>query len=366
MNEIYIAIKDLAEEINLELKKERGFSKSVWKKICDFGLVSVLTPDSVGGMGKSYTDILKIARYMGYVIKDSGFVFAINNSLIVSSYLLPNFANDVIKNDVYPGLYNGEHLAAYAITESESGSDVFNMKTTYKTVEDGYVLNGSKTYISNASIADVFAVVAKRDNEISIFLIKKDDIGFSVEYEIEKMGLESCPMGEIVLNNCFIKEDRVIGKIGEGMVISNKVLEWERVCSFASHLGTMQRIMEQCIKYVNLRKTHGKRLGGNQMISEKISKMKIKIELGNLLLEKIMRMKDEGRNTFLESAMFKYFVGESYAEVCIEAMQIHGAYGYSKEGEFEQEVRDSLGSKIYSGTSEIQLDIISRMCGIKK
>lgn len=363
---IYEAIETFSNVINNEIDGDKVFSRELWNKCCDYGILAILTPSKVGGISKTYSDILKISKCIGYYMEDSGFVFAINNSLIVSTYLLPTFASGLVIEEYYPSLINGEMIAAYAITESESGSDSFNMKTTYDEVENGYVLNGRKTYISNAPIADIFAVVARRDKELSIFLVERGDEGFQVECEIPKMGLEACPMGEITFNNCFVPKSHVIGNVGAGMNITNKVLEWERVCSFASHLGTMERIMKKCIKYANRRKGFSKTIGSNQLISEKIAKMKIDVELGNLLLEKIMNLKDEGRNTYLESSIFKYFVGEKYSNLCIEAMQIHGAFGYSKESGIEGAVRDALASKIYSGTSEIQLDIISRMIGVKK
>lgn len=362
--DVYEAIVDFASEIN---KVERSkFSREIWQKCCDFGILGMLTPSNVGGLADNYKDLLEMARIIGYLFEDSGFVFAINNSLIVSAFLLPKFASKELNGLLYPQLFDGRKIAAYAITETESGSDSFNMRTTYEETEQNFIINGTKTYISNVGIADVYAVVAKNENNLSVFLIDKSDIGFSINYQIEKMGLEGCPMGQISFDKCEIPKTRLIGKLGEGMNITNQVLEWERTCSFASHLGTMERIMENCISYANIRRSFGKSIGSNQLISEKISKMKIKIELGKLLLEKIQDKRVQGRSTYMESSIFKYWIGESYSLVAMDAMQIYGAYGYSKEGKIESEVRDALASKIYSGTSEIQLDIIARMLGVKK
>lgn len=362
--EIYDALVQFASEINAE--ENTDFSREIWQKCCDYGVLAMLTPSKVGGFAENYTDLLEMARLIGYLFKNNGFVFAINNSLIVSAYLLPTFGSEKLKSLLYPQLFNGSMIAAYAITESESGSDAFDMNNSFIETENSFILNGTKTYISNTGIADFYAVVAKNNSKLSLFVVKKDDVGFAVDYQIPKMGLDACPMGQISFHNCEIPKERLVGKIGDGINISNKVLDWERTCSFASHLGTMERIMEQCIDYVNNRKSFGKRIGSYQLISEKIAKMKIDIELGNLLLEKIRNMKDNSKNTYIESAMFKYFIGESYSKMSIDAMQIFGAYGYSKEGKIECEVRDALASKIYSGTSEIQLDIISRLIGVKQ
>ncbi len=364
---IYNLIKDFADS-QMNLYSSETFSRDLWNKCCEYGILALLTPKEVGGMGEDVSSIFSVAKYLGKTVKDSGFVFAINNSLIVSTFLLPKYANEELIEECYPGLYNGELIGCYAITEPDSGSDVYRINTTYELQEDFVVLNGAKIYISNATIANVFAIVAKDmlKDEYSIFLVRKEDVGFEIGKEILKMGLESCPMGEVILNKCKIPRNRVIGKIGEGMQISNMALDFERSCSFASHLGTMERIMDDCIKYVNIRNEFGKSIGSYQLVAEKIAKMKIDIELGNLLLKKITDMKDQGKNTYMESAIFKYFVGEEYSKTCIEALQIYGAYGYSKEGEIEHEVRNALAAKIYSGTSEIQLEIISRMLGVRK
>lgn len=362
---IYQAIKEFAKkQMNSYSKYE--FSRELWQKCCDYGILSMLTPAKAGGMAQSYGSVLKVAKYIGEWVEDTGFVFTINNSLIVSSFLLPKYANEEMIAEFYPDLYNGKLIACYAITEPDSGSDAFKMQTTYEVKEDCIILNGTKTYISNATIADVYAVVAKNENEeYSIFMVRADDEGVSIGKEIEKMGLETCPMGELVLCNCKIPKNRVIGKLGQGMQMSNMTLDFERCCSFSSHLGTMQRVMKECITYVNSRTEFGKKIGSYQLIREKIAKIKIAVELGETLLHKIITMKDAGRNTYLESAIFKYYIGEEYCKTVIEALQIFGAYGYSKEGEIEHEVRNALASKIYSGTSEIQIDVIARMLGVK-
>jgi len=360
---IYSGVKNLADTV---LNKEDDFSK-MWKYCADFGILASMIPEKVGGLASNYSDILLTAKSIGELFTDSGFVFAINNSMIVASYLLPTFASEEILVEIMPGLIDGSSIASYAITEPQSGSDVYNMLTKITVEGDNIRIYGSKTYISNGPIANIFVIVGKdEEDSYTAALVKSTDFGVEIGGEIKKMGLEKCPMSEIYFNDCVIPKARIIGKFTQGQTICNMTLDWERCLSFSSHLGTMNRIMNLCINYANDRKQFGKTIGSYQLVSEKIARMKVNIELGELLLYKICDMKNNGKKTFLESAIFKYFIGESYANCGLDAMQVFGAYGYCEEGGIEKEVRDALGAKIYSGTSEIQLDIISRMIGIRK
>ena len=345
------------------------FSKEAWKKCGEFGIIANLLPKEMGGMAESIGDIMKLLKWIGYYFNDNGFVFSICNSLILYLGIFPKMASKKIKEEFGSGIIQGKYVGAYAITEANSGSDAYNMGTSCKVEEDKIVINGSKMYISNGSVADLIVVVAKNaemgQNRYTAILVKRDDKGVKIGKTIHKMGLESCMMSEITFNNCVVPRNRVIGTIGMGSLVGNMAFDWEKCISFSTHLGKMNRIMNDCIEYANQRKQFGKSIGEYQMISEKIAKMKVAIELGEAYLEKIISIKESGKITFLESSVYKYYVGESYAQLCLDAMQIYGAYGYSKESGIEKEVRDSLGAKIYSGTSEMQLYNIAKLIGVK-
>lgn len=355
-------IKEFAEN-NIKIEKRID---EMWRECAEFGILAALVPEKVGGMAKNYSEILQTAYMVGKYFKDNGITFAINNSMIVASYVLPMYGDKKLISQLYPDLLNGKLIAAYAITESQSGSDVFNMKTNVVRRKDHLILNGAKTYISNGPIADIFVVIAQNEeNTYTALLVQKNDKGVEIGKPIEKMGLEHCPMSEIYFTHCILPKSRIIGEYNWGQIISNMTLDWERALSFASHLGTMDRIINQCLHYANARQQFGRRIGDYQLIAEKLVKMKIDLETGKLWLDKIGKMKDRGKKTYLETSIFKYLIGESYANCCLEALQIHGAYGYSKESGFEKEVRDALAAKIYSGTSEIQIDIISQLMGVR-
>lgn len=354
---------------NVNKKMDAEFNRGLWEQCGEMGIFSILSPKNVGGIAESYSDILVVSKMLGYAFQDSGFVFAINNSMIVTSGVFPKFASKEMRQEYCNHLLSGKLIASFAITEQNSGTDAFDMKTTATFTEDKIILNGNKMYISNGPIADIFVVIAKNENikkkAYTAFLVKRGDKGFKIGQKIPKMGLEQCPMSELIFDKCELPKSRIIGGVGFGMLIGNLVLDWERCISFSSHVGTMERIVEKCISYVNERKQFGKTIGQYQLVAEKIAKMQIAIEMSNLLMHKLGELKDDKKNTFLESSEFKYYVGENYAKVCMEAMQIFGASGYCTECGIEQEVRDALGSKIYSGTSEIQLVNIAKLIGIK-
>jgi alkylation response protein AidB-like acyl-CoA dehydrogenase len=173
------------------------------------------------------------------------------------------------------------------------------------------------------------------------------------------MGLKTCPIGEVVLQECEVPVANRLGSEGAGAAIFNAEMEWERGCLFAAHLGAMQRTLEETIGYAQERKQFGAPIGKNQAVSHKIADMAMRIELSRLILYKTAWMKGSGRRAPLESAMAKLFISESYVQNSLEALQIHGGYGYSVEYGLERHVRDSLAGRIYSGTSEIQRNIIA-------
>ena len=171
-------------------------------------------------------------------------------------------------------------------------------------------------------------------------------------------------IGEVILNDCEVPEENRLGREGAGSAIFNSEMEWERSCLFATHLGAMERILEECVKYANVRQQSGKPIGKYQSISHKLSDMKVRIDLSRLVIYNVAWLKSQGKRAPLESAIAKLFVSESYVQNCSDALQIHGAYGYSAEYDFERNLRDALAGKIYSGTSEIQRNIIASFLGL--
>ena len=342
------------------------FDKTFWQKCADFGLLGMCIPEEYGGMGLDYLTSAMILETLGKNCTDNGFIFAITNHIWVCQQVINQFGSAQAKQYYLPKLVSGEAIGCYAITEPDSGSDVFSMHSKAEEKKDCFILNGSKTFISNAPIADVFVVVANTIDQngnkgLSSFIVEKSFDGLSVGNTIEKMGLEGCPMGELFFDNCIIPKNNLLFSFNKGLKVANWALQMERVFEFASHIGSMERIMDGCIKYSNERIQQGKQIKNYQSITNKIVDMKVSIEMARNYLYKVAWQADQGKNIFLESSIIKLFISENYVKTCMDALQIHGAYGYSKEYPYEAEVRDSLASTIYSGTSEIQKNIIFQL-----
>ena len=234
---------------------------------------------------------------------------------------------------------------------------------------DGYVLNGSKTFITNAPIADIFVVFARTDPAkgfagLSCFVMDRGTPGLSVSRELHKMGLRTSPMGEVAFQDCEVSAESLLGSPGAGMAIFNHSMDWERGCILASALGTMQRQLEQCVNYAKERTQFGHPIGKYQAVSHRIVDMKIRLEAARLCLYRYAWLKATGKPTKVDSAMAKLVVSESFLQSSLDALQIHGGYGYMQEYELEREVRDAVGSRLYSGTSDIQKNIVAGGLGL--
>ena len=357
---IDFARDNLNEEARLE-----EFSHEMWKKVSDFGLLGITISEEYGGLGESYETAALAFEALGYACRNNGFVFVVNNHIWVSQNIIYLYGSKAVKDKYLPGMVSGEKIGAIAITEAGSGSDALSMGA--RAVEDGdcYVLNGSKMFISNGPIADIFVVFAatqaEPDKKITAFVVEKAFQGVGACKDIEKMGLGACPTCEIVLDNVRVPKQNILGKLGGGARIMSGAIEWERCYEFAPHVGAMQRIMEECVSQARGRRQFGKPIGEYQAVSHKIADMKAAIEMARLMLYKIAWLKDRKRSAYLEASVFKLFVSESYIKACKDAMQIFGAYGYTKEYGIERELRDALACSIYSGTNEMQRNTIYSM-----
>ncbi|GJM68526.1 acyl-CoA dehydrogenase [Paenibacillus macerans] len=359
--------KEIRDEVirftlaNLNDPDERnGFSEKLWGKVSEFGLLGLNLPEDYNGMNQSYTTAAVVYEALGYACENNGLIFAINNHVWVCQQLIYLYGSQRLKDKYLPRMVRGELIGAIAITEPDAGSDAYSMRTVAAVQADGYVLSGNKMFISNGTVADIFVVFSKAgsDNRLTAFIVEKSFEGVGIGHDIEKMGLEGCPMAEISFGGCKIPEENILGEVGFGDHILRDALELERCYEFAPHVGAMQRVMEKCLQYVDEREQFGRKLSAYQAVTHKIADMKVKVELSKLMLYKIAALRDNQKNTYMETSIFKLFVSEAYIKTCQDAMQIFGAYGYTKEYGLEQELRDAMASSIYSGTSEMQRNTI--------
>ena len=365
-------IKFARAELNenmVERDRAGDFSHDGWKKCAEFGIHGMPISEEYGGGGLDLTTTIAVMEGLGYGCRDQGLIFSINAHMWTNSIPLQIYGTPEQKAKYLPGLCNGELIGANGASEPESGSDVFGMATTATRDGDAYVLNGTKTFCTNAQVADLVVAYGTLNPEyglmgICAFLIEKGTPGFSISKKIEKMGLRTSPMAELIFEDCRVPAANVLGRPGRGAEVFNCSMEWERSCILASCLGTMQRQLEQCIRYAQTRKQYGRPIGKYQSVANRIVDMKVRIETARPLIYQIGWLKDRGRPADMEAALGKLYTSESFVKSCLDAVQIHGGYGFMTEFEFERELRDSVGSTLYSGTTEIQRNIVARRLGL--
>jgi alkylation response protein AidB-like acyl-CoA dehydrogenase len=351
-------------------RERRGeFSRESWEKCAAFGIHGMPLPEEYGGLNADILTCVLAMEGLGYACEDSGLLFAINSHMWTCESPILKFGTPEQKQRFLPRLCRGEWIGGHAMTEPDSGSDAFNMNTRAVWKGDRYILNGSKMFITNAPIADLLLVFAATDKAkgfagVSAFLVEKGSAGFSVGKPIDKMGLRTSPIGEVVLEDCEVPEENRLGREGMAAAIFQSEMEWERSCLFATHLGAMESELECCVAYAKQRSQFGSPIGKFQSVSHKIADMKVRVELSRLILHKIAALKARGKRAPVESAIAKLFISESYVKTSLDALQIHGAYGYTTEFPIERNLRDAVAGKIYSGTSEIQRNIIASFLGL--
>jgi alkylation response protein AidB-like acyl-CoA dehydrogenase len=365
---INFARKTLNEEV-IERDRDAVFSRELWKKCADFGIHGSAFPEKYGGLNTDIFSTMLLMEGLGYGCKDSGLIFAINGQMWTVQMPILKFGSEAQKERYLPGLCSGELIGANGVTEPNSGSDAFSLSTSARLEGDYYILNGTKTFCTSAPVADVFMVFATVDKRkgfmgVTAFIVERGFQGFKVGRDIEKMGLRTAPMAELIFEDCKVPVGCRIGKEGNGAAIFEDTVEWERGCILASILGGMERQLEQCITYSRERKQFGKAIGKYQSIANKIVDMKVRMETARLLLYKVAWMKETHGKATMDAALAKLYLSESWIKSCLDAIQIHGGYGYTTEYEVERDLRDSIGSTLYSGTSEIQRNIIARYLGL--
>lgn len=365
---IKFAQRELTEDI-IDLDRREQFNRAGWEKCGAFGIHGLNIPTQYGGQGHDILTTVLMLEGLGYGCTDNGLIFAINAHLWACEMPLLTFGSDAQKEKYVPKLASGEWIGGHGITEKEAGSDVYSMKTTARRDGDHYILNGCKTFVSNGTVADMTIVFGNLDpaggkGGITAFIIDRDTDGFFIDREVSKMGVRTASTGELRFENCAVPVENRLGKEGAGLAIFSHSMEWERGFILAGAVGTMQRILDQSVKFARRRKQFGQSIGKFQLVSEKLVEMKMRIEAARAHLYKVAWLKQQKKMAIMEAAMAKLYISEAWVQTCLDAIQIHGGYGYLTEAGLERQLRDALGSRIYSGTSEIQKNIIAQFMGL--
>lgn len=365
---VAFARRELNEE-RIENDRQARFPRENWDKCGEFGLQGLTVSTQFGGLGLDPLTAVGLLERFGYACRDNGLTFSINAHLWTACMPLEAFGTEAQKQRFLPGLCRGTLIGGNAMSEPNSGSDAFSLRTTAERRGDVYRLNGSKTFVTNGPVADVLVVFATTNREagaagVTAFLVTKDSPGLVVSRHLEKMGLRTSPMAEIFLEDCDVPVENRLGNEGAGSALFTHSMTWERGSILASAVGSMQRLLETCIRYARDRKQFGQSIGKFQLVSSKIVDMKLRLETSRLLLYHSAWLRSCGRSAFKEAALAKLHISDCWVKCCEDAIQIHGGYGYMCEYELERELRDALGSRIYSGTSELQRVLVSGLLGL--
>lgn len=353
-------------------REQRGeFDRAGFLACGEMGLLGLPVPEVYGGLGLDVVSSMVAMEALGFGADDQGLAFVVNTQLWTCEVPILHFGTDEQKQRYLPRLTRGEIIGGHASTEPNAGSDVFAMETRAEKIDgDRWKISGRKTFVTNGPIADVLIIFAKTGAAkgfgagITAFLIDTSTPGFAVGQPLHKMGLRTSPTAELTLDDVIVPDSARLGKVGAGAAVFSSEMEWERSCLFACHLGAMERQLERCVKYAQERSQFGQVIGKYQAISHRIANMKMRIEVARPLLYKVGWLKDRGERAVLEAAIAKLFVSEAYVQSSLDAVAIHGGYGYCTEYEMERMLRDSVGSVLYSGTSDIQRNIIARWLGL--
>jgi alkylation response protein AidB-like acyl-CoA dehydrogenase len=360
------------KELNADLlasDQASRFPHKAWLRCAEFGVQGLPIPEQLGGQGADLVTTALVLESLGYGCQDNGLLFSISAHLWSCSVPIWKFGNDLQRSRYLPPLCDGSLIGVQAVTETGSGSDAFAVSTRAAPDGDHYVLNGSKIFITNAPVAGVLVVLARTGGkgnvaELCAFIVDRDTPGLTVSEPFEKLGLHTSPMGEVTFADCRVPASALLGGLGAGMTVFNTTIEWERSFIMASVLGTMRRQLEESVEYANAHQRFGQSIGKNQTVANRIADMQVRLEAGRLLMYHLAWLKDQGKRTTLESSVVKLFLSEAFVDSSVAAFETFGAQAYMVGTPQERNLRDSLASRIYSGTSDIQRIIIARMLGL--
>ncbi|HZU40908.1 MAG TPA: acyl-CoA dehydrogenase family protein [Solirubrobacteraceae bacterium] len=349
--------------------RDAVFPRELWRRCAEMGIQGLPVPPQYGGLGASATTIAAALQGLGYGCEDNGLIFSLNAQMWACETPLVHFGSEEQKRRYLPAMCDGSLVAAHAMSEPGSGSDAFSLTTTAARTDGRWVLNGSKTFATNAPDSDLFLVFATSDRSLGFaglcaFIVERGAPGLEIGAPYSKMGLRSSHLGELFLTDCELPDSALLGTPGAGMAIFNHSMRWERSLILAAAVGTMERQLEQAIGYARERRQFGRPIAGFQAVSHKLVEMKLRLETAHLMLYRIAALLDDGSATDLDAAMTKLHLSECLVQSSLDAMQVFGGAGYMTETGLERQLRDALASRLYSGTSEMQRNVIAGHLGL--
>ncbi len=339
----------------------------VWRKVAGFGLAGLPIPDAYGGSGADVLTTGLALEALAYGGRDAGLNLSLGAHLTIGAMPIALHGTEEQKQRWLPRMASGETVGAFAITEPEAGSDTAGMKTRAEQHGDTWVLNGSKTFITNGELAEVVTVIARTDPDapagqaFTAFLVEADTPGFEVAKQLKKLGNRTSPTNELAFTDVEVHESQILGEVGTALwKVGFECFDWERTCMIASAVGGMERDLEESVRYAQEREAFGKPIGRFGAIQHKLAQMRIRLEAARLLQRQAAWMKDHGIEHQMQAAIAKAYIGEAAVASALDGVQLHGGWGYIDEFHVERSLRDAKLAAIGGGTTEIQELIISR------
>lgn len=347
----------------LDYDEKKEFPQHLISRMGELGILGIIYPEEYSGAGMGYIEYALIVEEISAADPSIGLTVAAHNSLGTNHIFM--FGNEEQRQRCVPHLATGKSLAAWALTEPGGGSDAFGLKTTARKVDGGWILNGSKTFITNPNYADYCVVMARTNPDagkagISAFILEKDMDGYRVGQPMNKLGMRASDTAELFFEDCFVPDKNLLGQEGQGYFNSLGILDGGRISIASMCVGIARGAFDEAVRYAQERSAFGRKIHNYQAIKMKLADMATEIDAARLLVMRAASMKDTGKVVNLESGMAKLYASEMALRVVDEALQIHGGYGYMKEYPVEKFYRDAKLGTIGEGTSEILRMVIAR------
>lgn len=340
---------------------EESFNMDAFKKMGEIGVLGITADPEYGGAGMGALSATIVMEEFGKACASSTLSYLAHSILCVNN--IENNASKEQKEKYLPKLITGEHIGCMGMSEPEYGSDAVGIQTKAEKKDDHYLLNGTKMWITNAQYADIAYVYTRTGKErknLSTFILEKDKGHFDFGSPIHKMGMRASPTGELIFDNAKVGLDQLVGNEGDSIYHMMKNLEIERITIAGISLGIAQACVDQCIKYANERSQFGKNIGEYQMIQKMIAEMATETEMMRNFLYNVAYRYDQGEKGPVVAAQVKLAIPKMATKIALDAIQLHGGYGYSREFPVERMMRDNKLNEIGAGTNEVMIMIIAK------
>lgn len=351
-------VKPLAHDID----EEERFPAETVEKMQKYGFFGIPFPKEFGGQGCDVLTYIMCVEELSKVCGTTGVVVAAHTSLCCDPIM--KYGTKAQKEKFLVPLASGQKIGAFGLTEPGAGTDASGQQTKAVLDGDNYIINGSKIFITNGGVADIYIVFAMTDKSkgvkgISAFIVEKGTPGFSIGKKEKKMGIRGSATTELVFENCIIPKENLLGQEGKGFTVAMNTLDGGRISIAAQALGLAEGALEETVKYVKERKQFGRSIAAFQNTQFKLADMKVKVDAAKLLVYRAAVKKQNGEKFSADAAMAKLFAAETAMEVTTQCVQLYGGYGYTREYPVERMMRDAKITEIYEGTSEVQRMVIS-------